>query len=84
MLVRVHLPKMWHSYSEYWSIDHAVSASTVYLIRSLGSVWGVALTAAITQNTLSSKLPRALEGIPNKEEVRTLVIMQRKMLLTLF
>ncbi|KAF2202081.1 MFS general substrate transporter [Delitschia confertaspora ATCC 74209] len=49
--------------------DHAVSASTVYLIRSLGSVWGVAITAAITQNTLAARLPRALEGIPNKEQI---------------
>lgn len=49
--------------------DHAVSASTVYLIRSLGSVWGVAITATITQNTLSSRLPRVLDGIPNKEEI---------------
>ncbi|KAF2727084.1 MFS general substrate transporter [Polyplosphaeria fusca] len=49
--------------------DHAVSASTVYLIRSLGSVWGVAITAAIVQNTLSARLPEALEGIPNKTQI---------------
>ncbi|KAF2826659.1 MFS general substrate transporter [Ophiobolus disseminans] len=49
--------------------DHAVSASTVYLIRSLGSVWGVAITAAIVQNTLNSRLPAALAGIPNQDQV---------------
>ncbi|KAF3391518.1 hypothetical protein F1880_007903 [Penicillium rolfsii] len=49
--------------------DHAVSASTVYLIRSLGTVWGVAVTSAIIQNTLSSGLPEALSGIPNKWKV---------------
>ncbi|KAJ5640827.1 hypothetical protein N7528_000452 [Penicillium herquei] len=46
--------------------DHAVSASTVYLIRSLGTVWGVAITSAIIQNTLSSGLPEALSGVPDK------------------
>ncbi|PNP56083.1 hypothetical protein THARTR1_03608 [Trichoderma harzianum] len=33
--------------------DHAVSASTTYLVRSLGTVWGVSITSAIVQNTLS-------------------------------
>ncbi|KAJ5085109.1 hypothetical protein N7532_009880 [Penicillium argentinense] len=46
--------------------DHAVSASTVYLIRSLGTVWGVAITSAIIQNTLSSGLVEALSGLPDK------------------
>ncbi|KAJ5581312.1 hypothetical protein N7450_007613 [Penicillium hetheringtonii] len=46
--------------------DHAVSASTVYLIRSLGTVWGVAITSAIIQNTLSSGLAEALSEIPDK------------------
>ncbi|OQE26302.1 hypothetical protein PENSTE_c005G08406 [Penicillium steckii] len=46
--------------------DHAVSASTVYLIRSLGTVWGVAITSTIIQNTLSSGLAEALSEIPDK------------------
>ncbi|KAJ4983119.1 major facilitator superfamily transporter [Stagonosporopsis vannaccii] len=49
--------------------DHAVSASTVYLIRSLGSVWGVALTGSIVQNVLSKRLPDALSGIADKEKI---------------
>ncbi|CAI7577761.1 unnamed protein product [Penicillium manginii] len=49
--------------------DHAVSASTVYLIRSLGTVWGVAITSAIIQNTLSSGLAEALSEIPDKWKV---------------
>ncbi|KAF2023012.1 MFS general substrate transporter [Setomelanomma holmii] len=49
--------------------DHAVSASTVYLIRSLGSVWGVAITASIVQNTLSSRLHGALAGIPDQDKI---------------
>lgn len=54
--------------------EHAASSSTVYLIRSLGTVWGVALTSAIVQNTLKARLPHALHGIPHKgrlvEEIR--------------
>ncbi|PKX99342.1 MDR family MFS transporter [Aspergillus novofumigatus IBT 16806] len=52
--------------------DHAVSASTVYLIRSLGTVWGVAITSAIIQNTLHSGLSKALSGIPDKWKVTSL------------
>lgn len=51
-------------------LDHAVSASTVYLIRSLGTVWGVAVTSAIVQNTLNSGLAKALSGIPDKWKVK--------------
>lgn len=50
--------------------DHAVSASTVYLIRSLGTVYGVAITSTITQNTLKAQLPAALRGIPDKWKVK--------------
>ncbi|KAI1630574.1 major facilitator superfamily domain-containing protein [Biscogniauxia mediterranea] len=46
--------------------DHAVSASTVYLIRSLGTVWGVSITSAIVQTTLSIRLPDALSDVPDK------------------
>ncbi|RLM02010.1 hypothetical protein CFD26_109117 [Aspergillus turcosus] len=49
--------------------DHAVSASTVYLIRSLGTVWGVAITSTIIQNTLRSGLEEALSGIPDKWKI---------------
>ncbi|KAB5575419.1 major facilitator superfamily domain-containing protein [Coniochaeta sp. 2T2.1] len=49
--------------------DHAVSASTVYLIRSLGTVWGVAVTSAIVQTTLSVCLPDALGDVPDKERI---------------
>ncbi|PGH12236.1 hypothetical protein AJ79_04416 [Helicocarpus griseus UAMH5409] len=49
--------------------DHAVSASTVYLIRSLGTVWGVAITSTITQNTLKKRLPAALTGVPDKWKI---------------
>jgi hypothetical protein len=49
-------------------IDHAVSASTTYLIRSLGAVWGVAITSAIVQNTLSVRLPEALSWVSDKEK----------------
>ena len=57
--------------------DHAVSASTVYLIRSVGSVWGVALSSAIVQTTLKTTLPGALEALPNKEEVSVYLSLRR-------
>lgn len=53
-------------------IDHAVSASTVYLVRSLGTVWGVAITSTIVQNTLRSGLAEALSGVPDKWKVVSL------------
>ncbi|UKZ83775.1 hypothetical protein TrVFT333_011588 [Trichoderma virens FT-333] len=46
--------------------DHAVSASTTYLVRSLGTVWGVSITSAIVQNTLSVRLPWVLSEVPDK------------------
>ncbi|RFU77661.1 hypothetical protein TARUN_4569 [Trichoderma arundinaceum] len=46
--------------------DHAVSASTTYVVRSLGSVWGVSVTSAIVQNTLSVRLPKVLSEVPDK------------------
>ncbi|KAF7589699.1 hypothetical protein BBP40_003946 [Aspergillus hancockii] len=49
--------------------DHAVSASTVYLVRSLGTVWGVATTSTIIQNTLRSDLAEALSGLPDKWKI---------------
>ncbi|GAB1201649.1 hypothetical protein APSETT445_000232 [Aspergillus pseudonomiae] len=52
--------------------DHAVSASTVYLVRSLGTVWGVAITSTIIQNTLRSGLAEALSGVPDKWKVTSL------------
>ncbi|KAG7289243.1 hypothetical protein NEMBOFW57_005608 [Staphylotrichum longicolle] len=52
--------------------DHAVCASTVYLIRSLGTVYGVAITSAIVQTTLSVRLPDALGEIPDKWRARYL------------
>ena len=48
--------------------DHAVSASTVYLLRSMGSVWGVAITSAIVQTVLKNSLPAALGSMDNKAE----------------
>lgn len=49
--------------------QQAVSTSMVYLFRSMGSVWGVAAASTIIQNVLSSRLPSALSGIPDKLKV---------------
>lgn len=49
--------------------EQAVATSMVYLFRSMGTVWGVAASSALLQNILTSRLPSALEGIADKEEV---------------
>ncbi|KAF4962196.1 hypothetical protein FSARC_9711 [Fusarium sarcochroum] len=54
------------SLASFSHADHAVTASTVYLIRSLGTVWGVSVTSAIVQTTLSVRLPDALSEVPDK------------------
>ncbi|ORY13617.1 major facilitator superfamily domain-containing protein [Clohesyomyces aquaticus] len=36
---------------------------------NLGYVWGVAITSAIIQNTLAAKLPDALAGVPDRENI---------------
>lgn len=41
----------------------------VYLFRSMGTVWGVAASSTLLQNILASRLPQALAGIPDSEEV---------------
>ena len=49
--------------------DQATSTSTVYLIRSIGWVWGVAIVSTIVQRMLRAKLPSALQGVQDKEQV---------------
>ena len=56
------------------ALDHAVSTTTVYLVRSLGWVWGVAVVATILQNTLSSGLQEALSDVPDKWKVTPLLL----------
>ncbi|CAK7198650.1 hypothetical protein SEUCBS139899_001314 [Sporothrix eucalyptigena] len=62
------------SLATYTHTDHAVSASSVYLIRSLGMVWGVAITSAILQTTLSLRLPQVLaDTITDTDELERVV-----------
>jgi predicted MFS family arabinose efflux permease len=51
------------------SIEQAVSTSTTYLIRSLGTVYGVAISSAVVQTVLTNRLPVALHGVPHKAKV---------------
>ncbi|OAP55700.1 hypothetical protein AYL99_09852 [Fonsecaea erecta] len=54
------------------AFDHgyqAVSTSTVYLFRSMGTVWGVAASSTLLQNILAQQLPSALGEIPNRDEL---------------
>lgn len=49
--------------------EQAVSTSIVYLIRSMGTVWGVAVSSAIVQNVLTKRLPLVLDGLHDMEKV---------------
>lgn len=49
--------------------DQAVMTSTLSLFRSLGAVFGVAISSLIVQNALSVDLEKYVTG-PDKEEVR--------------
>lgn len=46
-----------------------MATSTVYLIRSMGTIYGVTITSAIVQNVLLARLPGVL-GDAASEEVR--------------
>jgi uncharacterized protein (DUF697 family) len=46
-----------------------VATSTVYLIRSMGNIYGVTFTSAIVQNLLLARLPDVL-GTAANDEVR--------------
>jgi len=50
-------------------LEQAVATSTVYLIRSMGTIYGVTVTSAIVQNVLIARLPETL-GPDATEEVR--------------
>ena len=49
--------------------EQAVATSLVYLIRSLGNIYGVTITSAIVQNVLVVRLPEALRHVENKDKV---------------
>jgi hypothetical protein len=49
--------------------EHAVATSLVYLVRSIGSVCGVAAVSTITQSVLMAKLSDAFAGQPDGDKV---------------
>ncbi|KAH8660743.1 putative MFS drug transporter [Tricladium varicosporioides] len=48
---------------------HAVSASMVYLFRSMGTVWGVAASSTVVQNVLAKQLPLALAQVRDGDKI---------------
>ncbi|KAL2162505.1 hypothetical protein VTH06DRAFT_7419 [Thermothelomyces fergusii] len=52
--------------------EQAVATSTVYLIRSMGSIYGVTVTSAIVQNVLLARLPATLGDAATEELVEKL------------
>lgn len=53
--------------------DQATATSTLYLFRSIGSVWGVAGSAGIVQFCFSRHLKNALKGLISDENIKNLV-----------
>jgi len=52
--------------------EQAVASSVVYLLRSLGSIYGVTITAAIVQNFLAAGLPEVLGEDATEELIERL------------
>ncbi|KAJ4410033.1 hypothetical protein N0V85_004009 [Neurospora sp. IMI 360204] len=52
--------------------DQAVATSTVYLIRSMGTIYGVTITSAIVQNVLMARLPATLGDAATEEVISKL------------
>ncbi|KAK3902307.1 major facilitator superfamily domain-containing protein [Staphylotrichum tortipilum] len=52
--------------------EQAVATSTVYLIRSMGTIYGVTVTSAIVQNVLLAGLPEALGDAATEELIERL------------
>ncbi|KAK3349780.1 major facilitator superfamily domain-containing protein [Lasiosphaeria hispida] len=52
--------------------EQAVATSTVYLIRSMGTIYGVTVTAAIVQNVLMARLSEALGSEASEELIEKL------------
>ncbi|KAK4139266.1 major facilitator superfamily-domain-containing protein [Dichotomopilus funicola] len=52
--------------------EQAVATSTVYLIRSMGTIYGVTITAAIVQNVLLVRLPGTLGDAATEELIEKL------------
>ncbi|KAK3291581.1 major facilitator superfamily domain-containing protein [Chaetomium fimeti] len=52
--------------------EQAVATSTVYLIRSMGTIYGVTVTSAIVQNVLLARLPEARGDSATEELIEKL------------
>ncbi|KAK3682826.1 major facilitator superfamily domain-containing protein [Podospora appendiculata] len=52
--------------------EQAVATSTVYLIRSMGTIYGVTISAAIVQNVLMARLPATLGEQATEELIERL------------
>ncbi|KAK3998131.1 putative amino acid transporter [Cladorrhinum sp. PSN332] len=66
-------PSVLFSFVSLWEHrEQAVATSTVYLIRSMGTIYGVTVTATIVQNVLLVGLPGALGSEATEELVEKL------------
>ena len=54
--------------------DQATATSTLYLFRSIGSVWGVAISAGVIQLSFANFLCTNLKGLLDENTIKKLVI----------
>ena len=54
--------------------DQATATSTLYLFRSIGSVWGVAISAGVIQLSFASFLRSNLKGLMDESKIKKLIV----------
>lgn len=58
----------------FYKENQASATSTLYLFRSIGSVWGVAGSAGLIQDLVAKNLLRSLKNILDEKELKELII----------
>lgn len=54
--------------------DQATATSTLYLFRSIGSVWGVAISAGVIQLSFAGLLRSNLKGLLDENKIKKLIV----------
>ncbi|CAI4292532.1 BAP_1a_G0004960.mRNA.1.CDS.1 [Saccharomyces cerevisiae] len=54
--------------------DQATATSTLYLFRSIGSVWGVAISAGVIQLSFAELLRSNLKGLLDENKIKKLIV----------
>ncbi|GMC38826.1 unnamed protein product [Saccharomyces cerevisiae] len=54
--------------------DQATATSTLYLFRSIGSIWGVAISAGVIQLSFAGLLRSNLKGLLDENKIKKLIV----------